>query len=174
MSCTVVEGQGGAGTRLYTLLIDECQCGIGRDQFAKKLFELKIGSGIHFTGIHLQPYYQRRFGYRADDFPNSTWISKRTVSLPFSASLTEADVDDVIAAIKYIDRRHQAKTPRSELAGTLTYTSHAAAKLGLDPRPDRQFLANLFRCVLGDPTSVKYLVRVIAGQPRRIRPRRRS
>jgi dTDP-4-amino-4,6-dideoxygalactose transaminase len=87
---------------LYTLLIDECQCGIGRDQFAKKLFELKIGSGIHFTGIHLQPYYQRRFGYRADDFPNSTWISKRTVSLPFSASLTDADVDDVIAAIKYI------------------------------------------------------------------------
>jgi glycosyltransferase involved in cell wall biosynthesis len=57
---------------------------------------------------------------------------------------------------------------------TLTYTSHAAAKLGLDPRPDRQFLANLFRCVLGDPTSLKYLVRVIAGQTRRIRPRRRS
>ena len=41
-------------------------------------------------------------GYRAGDFPNSTWISERTLSLPFSAALTDDDVDRVIAAVKHI------------------------------------------------------------------------
>jgi dTDP-4-amino-4,6-dideoxygalactose transaminase len=87
---------------LYTLSIDEGRCGVSRDRFAARLFDRQIGSGIHFIGVHLQPYYQRVYGYRADDFPNSTWISERTLSLPFSASLSDDDVDRVVAAVKHI------------------------------------------------------------------------
>lgn len=87
---------------LYTVLIDKQEAGITRDAFQKKLFELKIGTGIHFTALHLQAYYQHHFGYRQGDFPNAEYVSERTLSLPLSAKLTDNDVEDVIEAIKTI------------------------------------------------------------------------
>ena len=84
---------------LYTLAIDRGRAGLTRDAFLERLRELNIGAGVHFVGVHLQPYYARRFGYRPEDFPNATWISERTVSLPLSARLSDADVEDVIAAV---------------------------------------------------------------------------
>lgn len=85
---------------LYTLMIDNAACGITRDQFIERLYEENIGTGVHYVGVHLQPYYQTRFGYRPDDFPNATWISERTVSIPLSPKLTDEDVADVIQAVK--------------------------------------------------------------------------
>ncbi len=66
----------------------------------EKLFQLNIGTGVHYVGVHFQPYYVRRFGYRPADFPNATWISDRTVSLPLSPKLRDQDVENVIDAVK--------------------------------------------------------------------------
>lgn len=87
---------------LYTLLIDPQQTGMTRDEFMQRLFELNIGSGVHYIGVHLQPYYQDRFGYRREDFPNATWISDRTVSIPLSPKLSSTDVEDTIEAVRSI------------------------------------------------------------------------
>lgn len=93
------------GTRharhLYTIMIDKSRSGLERDQFMNCLHKLNIGTGVHYVGIHLQPYYQQRFGYKPTDFPNATWLSQRTVSLPLSPKLTDRDVDDVIQAVRY-------------------------------------------------------------------------
>ena len=56
--------------------------------------------GVHYIGVHLHPYYREQFGFLPEDFPNATWISERTVSIPLSPKLTEADVEDVIGAVK--------------------------------------------------------------------------
>ncbi|MCZ7668229.1 MAG: DegT/DnrJ/EryC1/StrS family aminotransferase [Chloroflexi bacterium] len=87
---------------LYTLMIDEETCGISRDAFMKELHQLNIGSGVHYLGVHLHPYYVERFGYKPADFPNATWVSKCTVSIPLSPSLKNEDVEDVIDAVKTI------------------------------------------------------------------------
>ena len=87
---------------LYTLMIDEEGCGITRDQFMKELHELNIGSGVHYVGVHLHQYYRERFGYKPEEFPNATWLSERTVSIPLSPKLSNADVADVIVAVRYV------------------------------------------------------------------------
>jgi dTDP-4-amino-4,6-dideoxygalactose transaminase len=87
---------------LYTLLIDREHCGLSRDEFMQRLYERGIGTGVHFIGAHLQPYYRDRFGYRPEDFPNATWISDRTVSIPLSAKLTDADVGRIIEAVSNV------------------------------------------------------------------------
>lgn len=87
---------------LYTLLVDAKRSGVSRDEFMQRLFERKIGSGVHYLGVHLHPYYRIRFGYEPSDFPNATWISERTVSLPLSAKLTDADVDYIIESVQKI------------------------------------------------------------------------
>jgi dTDP-4-amino-4,6-dideoxygalactose transaminase len=83
---------------LYTLWIDQNRCGPNRDEFMQCLYERNIGTGVHFLGVHLHPYYRERFGYQPEDYPNATWISERTVSIPLSPKLSNADVEDVIRA----------------------------------------------------------------------------
>src|SRR2546427_5560871 len=45
-------------------------------------------SGVHYTSLHLHPYYRSRFGFAPDDFPNARWISERTLSLPLDRKST--------------------------------------------------------------------------------------
>ncbi len=85
---------------LYTLMIDKNVCGIDRDEFRKRLHELQVGSGIHYIAVHLHPFYRDRFGLEPGDFPNATWISERTVSIPLSARLTPEDIDHVVDAVR--------------------------------------------------------------------------
>jgi dTDP-4-amino-4,6-dideoxygalactose transaminase len=87
---------------LYTLLIDPDRCGLDRDAFMQRLYEQNIGSGVHFLGVHLHPYYRERLGSRPDDYPNATWISERTVSIPLSPKLLDSDVADVITSVKQV------------------------------------------------------------------------
>ncbi len=84
---------------LYTLLIDVDTLGTTRDEFQKAMHSQNIGTGIHFVALHLHPYYREKYGYRRGDFPNAERISDRTLSLPLSAQLSDADVDDVVDAV---------------------------------------------------------------------------
>lgn len=85
---------------LYTLLIDEKQSPVTRDQFIIELHKRKIGTGVHYRAIPVHPVYQRLFGWKPQDFPVADAIGRETVSLPLSAKLTEKDVDDVIRTVR--------------------------------------------------------------------------
>ena len=87
---------------LYTLLIDEARCGLTRDQFMLRLHQQQIGTGVHYIGVHLHPYYQERFKFHPNDFPNATYISEHTVSLPLSPKLSDEDVADVIEVVRTV------------------------------------------------------------------------
>jgi dTDP-4-amino-4,6-dideoxygalactose transaminase len=81
---------------------------IGRDEFLDLLKQLNIGAGVHFPALHMQPYYQRSFGYRAGDFPNAERAAKRILSLPLFPAMTERDVDDVVATVGALLAEHGA------------------------------------------------------------------
>lgn len=87
---------------LYALMVDEERSGVSRDDFMARLHEMKIGTGVHYVGVHLQPYYGVAFGWTGEQFPNATWISERTVSLPLSPGMTDGDVEDVVAAVRTV------------------------------------------------------------------------
>lgn len=93
-----------AGTRharhLYTLLLDTDRLSASRDEIVAALHQQRIGTGVHYRALHLHEYYQRTFGYQRGNFPNSEFISDRTLSLPLSPKLTEADVASVIQAVR--------------------------------------------------------------------------
>jgi len=87
---------------LFTVMVDTSQTKITRDELINKLHRMKIGTGVHYIALHLQPYYRDCFGYKRGDFPNAEFISDRTFSIPFSAKLTDEDVQDVISSLKEI------------------------------------------------------------------------
>jgi len=91
---------------LYTLLLDLDKIKISRDEFMSELRKENIGTGVHYISLHLQDYYKETFGFKRDDFPNSAYISERTISIPFSAKLTEKDVQDVVDAVIKVVKRN--------------------------------------------------------------------
>jgi dTDP-4-amino-4,6-dideoxygalactose transaminase len=93
-----------SGTRhayhLYTLLVDPARAGITRDEFLDAMTAQRIGVGVHYMSIPEHPYYQRVFGWKPTDYPHAMRIGRETISLPLSAKLSDADAQDVIAAVR--------------------------------------------------------------------------
>jgi dTDP-4-amino-4,6-dideoxygalactose transaminase len=87
---------------LFTLLIDIDRLSISRDRFLAEMTRRNIGVGVHYTALHLHPFYQKAYGYQRGDFPHAEWISDRTVSIPLSPKLSDEDVDDVVRSVKDI------------------------------------------------------------------------
>ncbi|OGM77720.1 UDP-4-amino-4,6-dideoxy-N-acetyl-beta-L-altrosamine transaminase [Candidatus Woesebacteria bacterium RIFOXYA1_FULL_43_9] len=87
---------------LYAILVDIKKLKVKRNVFVDKLIKENIGSGVHFFPIHLQPYYRKTYGYHRGDFPNAEYVGDRILSLPMGANLTDADVADVINAVKKV------------------------------------------------------------------------
>lgn len=87
---------------LYTILLKLEKLKVNRDFVLQALHQENIGAGVHFISLHLHPYYRKRFGFKKNDFPNATYISQRTISLPFSAKLTNQDVNDVMRGLRKI------------------------------------------------------------------------
>ena len=87
------------GRHLFTLLVEPAHSPVTRDAFIAALHQRKIGTGGHYRAIPVHPYNQERYGWRPEAYPHAHAIGQATVSLPLSAKLTDADVDDVIQAV---------------------------------------------------------------------------
>jgi dTDP-4-amino-4,6-dideoxygalactose transaminase len=85
---------------LYTLLIDETKCGLSRDKFLNAMTKKSVGVGVHYLSIPEHPFYQERFGWKPEEYPNAMKIGRQTVSLPISAKLTDDDIEYIISSVK--------------------------------------------------------------------------
>lgn len=73
-----------------------------RDYVLNQLKARGISCSNYFSPIHLQPFYQKMFGYKKGDFPITEKISERTIALPFFNNLREEQIDDVCDNLKEI------------------------------------------------------------------------
>ena len=80
---------------------------IGRDAFIEELTARNIGTSVHFIPIHLHPYYRDKYAYRPTDFPVALQNYERMLSLPLNPRLSDADVADVIEAVRDVVRTHR-------------------------------------------------------------------
>jgi dTDP-4-amino-4,6-dideoxygalactose transaminase len=83
---------------LYQVLVTD-DAPIARDELLDFLIERRIGTGVHYRGVHLHPYYRDRYAIEPSALPVATDISNRTLSLPLSPKVTEHDQEDVVAAL---------------------------------------------------------------------------
>jgi dTDP-4-amino-4,6-dideoxygalactose transaminase len=87
---------------LYTPLVHIKELGKSRDWVLNAMTAENIGVGVHYLPVHLHPFYRKTYGWNKNDFPNAHRIGERTLSLPISAALNYADVDDVITAFRKV------------------------------------------------------------------------
>jgi dTDP-4-amino-4,6-dideoxygalactose transaminase len=87
---------------LYIIRLALRRLKVDRGQVADGLKELGIGTSVHFIPLHLHPYYRRRWGYSAGDFPVATREFERVLSLPIWPGMTEDDVDRIGSGLEVV------------------------------------------------------------------------
>ena len=92
---------------LYVLRLRLDRLRISRDRFIDELEQRGVAASVHFIPLHLHPYYQRQFGYKAGDFPQAEHEYGRCLSLPIFPGMTNEEIDSVIAAV--VDTANQWK-----------------------------------------------------------------
>lgn len=73
---------------------------LDRGRVMQRLEAKGIPSRPYFAPIHLQRYFIDRFGYRPGDFPVAEDLGRRSLALPFSGVMAEAEVDEVCQALR--------------------------------------------------------------------------
>jgi len=84
---------------LYVILIEPEALRIPRDQVIEELRQRGIGTAVHFIPLHLHPYYQKVWGYRAGDFPVAEDYFERCISLPIYPGMKDDAIDCVIEGL---------------------------------------------------------------------------
>jgi dTDP-4-amino-4,6-dideoxygalactose transaminase len=82
---------------------------INRSEFIAEMKKRDIGTSVHFIPLHIQPYYEKRYGYQPEDFPNSYHVFQKVVSLPIYPSLRDADIKRVKSAVQEIVFKNRKK-----------------------------------------------------------------
>ena len=87
---------------IYMIQLNLKSLKLGRKEIFEALRAENIGVNVHYIPIHLQPYYQKRFGYHLGDFPKAENYYSRAITLPIFPKMTEKDINDVIKAVKKV------------------------------------------------------------------------
>jgi dTDP-4-amino-4,6-dideoxygalactose transaminase len=101
------DGLAGLGLRLPEELPDSRHCYhqftirvADRDAVQRRMSALGVATAVYYPlPLHLQPMY-RELGYRAGDFPEAERAAREVLCLPMYPELTDAQVDEVVEAVK--------------------------------------------------------------------------
>ena len=91
---------------LYVIQLDLDKLTIDRNKFIEIMAERGIGTSVHYIPLHMQPYWQKRYNFNENDFPKSTSIFARIVSIPNYPKMTDEQIDKVILTVKKILLEH--------------------------------------------------------------------
>jgi dTDP-4-amino-4,6-dideoxygalactose transaminase len=87
---------------LYSAILKTEMLKCTRDEFLSEMQKLNIGVSVHFTALHLHPFYRDTYGYRRGDLPNAEYASDRLISLPLFPKMNDMDVEYVVEAVKHL------------------------------------------------------------------------
>jgi dTDP-4-amino-4,6-dideoxygalactose transaminase len=118
---------------LFAIRLQLNQLKINRNEFMEELKAAGVGCSVHWRPLHLHPYYQKAFGWRAGDFPVASALWKTLISLPIFPGMRSDEIEHVIASVKEICERHSIKQ-RVRALGTLKKSQKRAA---VRPRKQR-------------------------------------
>ena len=75
---------------------------IDRSEFIVQLNQVGIGTSVHYTPLHLHPFYREHYHTQPEDFPIATACFDRIISLPLYPDMTDAQVDRVVSEVQRI------------------------------------------------------------------------
>src|SRR5439155_329342 len=137
---------------LYVLRLRPGVLRIGRDRFIEELATCNIGTSVHFTPIHLHPYYRDKYGYQATAFPVAYDSFQRKLDeLPqlfhvlvgdMSLVGPRPDVPSYVALYRAPERRVLELVPGMTDEASIRYLGEGTL-LAAAPDPERNYLTEI-------------------------------
>lgn len=90
---------GYSGLHLYVIRLKLDDIPKTHRQVFEALRDKGIGVNLHYIPVHMQPYYAQ-MGFKVGDFPQAESYYKEAISLPMYQGLTDAQQDEVVAALQ--------------------------------------------------------------------------
>jgi len=87
---------------IYVIQIKPDLLKVGRKEIFDALRAENIGVNVHYIPVHYHPFYQKEFGYKKGDFPNTERYYEHALTLPIFPRMSKDDVNDVIEAVKKV------------------------------------------------------------------------
>lgn len=87
---------------LYMVRFDTDALGVTRADVFAALRAENIGVNVHYIPVHLHPFYRERLGTGPGLCPVAESAYERLITLPIFPAMTDADVADVVAAVKKV------------------------------------------------------------------------
>jgi perosamine synthetase len=87
---------------LMVVLLDLDALSVDRDQVFRALHAEGIGVNVHYKPLNLLTVFQKASGVGPGHCPNAEDAYARMLTLPLHPSMTESDVDDVLAALRKV------------------------------------------------------------------------
>lgn len=88
---------------LYVIQIKE-EARVNRKEVFDALRAADIGVNVHYIPVHMQPYYQQKFGFKQGDFPQAETYYRRTLSLPMFVGLKTEEQEYVVKTLTQVLR----------------------------------------------------------------------
>jgi UDP-4-amino-4,6-dideoxy-N-acetyl-beta-L-altrosamine transaminase len=86
---------------LYVIKLDLDKFKVGRYEFFQAMRAENIGVNVHYVPLYRHSLYSE-FGFTTKDFPNSTYVYERILTLPIWPGMTDDDVNSVIIALNKV------------------------------------------------------------------------
>ncbi|MDD3604957.1 MAG: DegT/DnrJ/EryC1/StrS aminotransferase family protein [Kiritimatiellae bacterium] len=87
---------------MYNILLDTDGLCISRNRFCRALNMENIGAGVHYRALHQMSFYREHYQLKDVDYPESTFVSERILTLPLFAGMGVDDAQSVVEAVSKI------------------------------------------------------------------------
>ena len=97
----LVQSHGRHAWHIFPVLFELERLSVDRDTVLAAVRAEGIGAAVHYVPAYWHPYYAAR-GYRRGLCPRAESAYERLLTLPLFPSMTDADVDDVLTALRKV------------------------------------------------------------------------
>ncbi len=87
---------------IYVIQLRTEKLRAGRREIFDSLRAENIGVNVHYSPVHLHPYYQGEFGYKKGDYPKAERYYERAITLPIFPKMNNDDVEYIIKVVKKV------------------------------------------------------------------------
>ncbi len=88
---------GGHVYQSFVVMVDET---IDRNRLIGKTRENGIETTLGTYAVHAQPFFEKHYGYKAGQLPNSYQAFNKSLTLPLYPQMNETDLDTIVAALQ--------------------------------------------------------------------------
>ena len=92
---------------LYIINIRSDQWSISRNELINEINGYGIGTSVHYIPLHTMPYYKQKYGYKDNEFPNSSNYFSTCISIPIYPMMDNKDMNYINEVFTKLSDQYQ-------------------------------------------------------------------